>query len=165
MISTEVLSLATHNIRPVEKPGKAVSETVLIRQQRYKTTMIVTCKGEILRSSLVILSMSRRLLLSLADLLSLNSSLVRSRPSAPAPPSPDENPDNNRSITNEELVIERLLSHGDEDDGNVVMRVPWFGFGSDNDTWVPVTHLSKLLVERYTKRNKMAIEELWPNRQ
>jgi hypothetical protein len=38
-----------------------------------RTTMIVMCKSEILRSSLVILSMSRRLLLSLIDLLSLNS--------------------------------------------------------------------------------------------
>jgi hypothetical protein len=81
---------------------------------------------------------------------------VRSRPSAPAPPSPDENP-------YEEIVIERLLSHGVEDDGNVVMRVRWFGFVSDDDTWEPTTHLPKLLVERYAKRNKMAIEDLWPN--
>jgi hypothetical protein len=42
---------------------------------------------------------------------------VRSRSSAfSAPPSPDENP-------YEEFVIERLLSHGVDDDGNVVMRV------------------------------------------
>jgi hypothetical protein len=53
---------------------------------------------------------------------------VRSRYSAPAPPSPDENP-------YEEFVIERLLSHGVDDDGNVVMRVRWFGFGSDDDSW------------------------------
>jgi hypothetical protein len=78
----------------------------------------------------------------------------RSRPSAPAPPSPDENP-------YDEFVIERLLSHGVDDDDNVVMRVRWFGFGSDNDTWEPITHLPKLLVERYEK----AIEDLWPNRQ
>jgi hypothetical protein len=45
------------------------------------------------------------------------------------------------------------------------MRVRWFGFGSDDDTWEPITHLPKLLVERYAKRNKMAIEDLWPNRQ
>jgi Chromo (CHRromatin Organisation MOdifier) domain len=82
----------------------------------------------------------------------------RSRPSAPSPPSPDENP-------YEEFVIERLLSHGVDDDGIVVMRVRWFGFGSDDDTWEPITHLPKLLVERYAKRNKMAIEDLWPNRQ
>jgi Chromo (CHRromatin Organisation MOdifier) domain len=80
---------------------------------------------------------------------------VRSRPSAPAPPSPDENP-------YEEFAIERLLSHGVDDDGNVVMRVGWFGFGSDDDTWEPITHLPKLLVKRYAKRNKMAIEDLWP---
>jgi hypothetical protein len=39
---------------------------------------------------------------------------VRSRPSAPTPPSPDENP-------HEEFMIERLLSHGVDDDSNVVM--------------------------------------------
>jgi hypothetical protein len=42
------------------------------------------------------------------------------------------------------------------------MRVGWFGFGSDDDTWEPITHLPKLLVKRYAKRNKMAIEDLWP---
>jgi hypothetical protein len=83
--------------------------------------------------------------------------ISRSRPSAPAPPSPDDNP-------YEEFVIEQLLSHG-VDDGNIVMRVRSFGFGSDDDTWEPITHLPKLLVERYAKRNKMAIEDLWPNRQ
>jgi hypothetical protein len=82
---------------------------------------------------------------------------VRSRPSAPVPPSSDENP-------YEEFVIERLLSHGNDDHGNVVMRVRWFGFGSDDDTWKPITHLPKLLVERYAKRN-MAIKDPWPNRQ
>jgi hypothetical protein len=40
---------------------------------------------------------------------------TRFRVSAPAQPSPDENP-------YEEFVIERL-SHGVDDDGNVVMRV------------------------------------------
>jgi hypothetical protein len=56
------------------------------------------------------------------------------------------------------------LSHSVDDDGNVVMRVRWFGLGSDDGTWEPVTHLSKHLVERYAKRNKMAIEDLWPDR-
>jgi hypothetical protein len=46
----------------------------------------------------------------------------------------------------------------------VVMRVRWFGFGSDDDIWEPITHLPKRLVERYAKRNKLAIEDLWPNR-
>jgi hypothetical protein len=41
---------------------------------------------------------------------------VRSLPSTPAPPSPDENP-------YEEFVIERLLSQGVDDDVIVVMRV------------------------------------------
>jgi hypothetical protein len=91
-----------------------------------------------------------------SDLLS--EMQVRSLPSAPAPPSPDENP-------YEEFVIERLLSHGVDDDGNVVMRVRRFGFASDDDIWEPTTHLPKLLVERYAKRNKMAIEDLWPNSQ
>jgi hypothetical protein len=58
---------------------------------------------------------------------------TRFRPSAPAQPSPDENP-------YEEFVIERL-SHGVNDDGNVVMRVRWFGFGSDDDAWEPFTYL------------------------
>jgi hypothetical protein len=78
--------------------------------------------------------------------------------SALDPPSPDENP-------YEEFVIKRLLSHGVDNNGNVVMRVRWFGFGSDDDTWELITHLPKLLVERYAKRNKMAMEDLWPNRQ
>jgi hypothetical protein len=83
---------------------------------------------------------------------------VRSRLSAPVLLSLDENP-------HEEFMIERLLSHGIDDDGNVVMRVRCFCSVSDDDTWEPITHLPKLLVERYAKRNKMAIEGLWPNRQ
>jgi hypothetical protein len=83
---------------------------------------------------------------------------VRSRPSALAPPSPDENP-------YEEFVIKRLLSYGVDGDGNVVMRVRWFGFGYDDDTWEPITHLPKLLVERFAKRNMMTIEDLLPYRQ
>jgi hypothetical protein len=83
---------------------------------------------------------------------------VRSRPSAPAPPSPDENP-------YEEFVIERLLSHGVDDDDKVLIRVHWFGFGSADDTWEPITHPPKHQVERYAKRNKTASEDLGLNRQ
>jgi hypothetical protein len=61
-------------------------------------------------------------------------------------------------------VIERLLSHGVDDDDNIVMRVRWFGSGSDDDTWKPIIHIPKLLVERCAKRNNMAIEDLWLNR-
>jgi Integrase core domain/Integrase zinc binding domain len=43
------------------------------------------------------------------------------------------------------IVIERILSHGVYDDGNVVMRVHWFGFGFDDDTWEPITHISSVL--------------------
>jgi hypothetical protein len=83
---------------------------------------------------------------------------ARFRTSAPVPLSPDENP-------SEEFVIERVLSHGvDDDEGIVVMRV-WFGFGSDDDTWQPIIHLHKLLFESYAKQNNMAIEDLWLNRQ
>jgi hypothetical protein len=57
------------------------------------------------------------------------------------------------------------LSHGVDDDGNVVMRVRLFGIGSDDDTWEPVTHIPKLLIERYTKSNKVKIKYLWPDRQ
>jgi hypothetical protein len=46
---------------------------------------------------------------------------------------------------------ERILSHGVDDDGNVVMRVRLFGFGSDEDSWELTTHLPKLLVERYVR--------------
>jgi hypothetical protein len=57
---------------------------------------------------------------------------VRSRPSAPAPPCPEEN-------LYKEFVIERLLSHGVDDDGDVVMRIRWCDFGSADDAWEPVT--------------------------
>jgi hypothetical protein len=70
----------------------------------------------------------------------------RSRPSAAARPSPDENPF-------EEFGIGCLLSHGAGDDGNVVMRVSWFGFGSDDDTREPVSHVPEHLVDRYARRN------------
>jgi hypothetical protein len=60
-------------LRRVEKLGKAVGEICPFGSRDTRTTMIVMCKGEILRSSLVILSMSRRFLLSLVDLLTLNS--------------------------------------------------------------------------------------------
>jgi hypothetical protein len=44
------------------------------------------------------------------------------------------------------------------------MRVHWFGFGSDEDSWESVTHITKLRIERSAKRNKIAIEELWLDR-
>jgi hypothetical protein len=60
-------------LRRVEKLGKALVKLCTFGSRDTRTTMIVMCKGEILRSSLVILSMSRRLLLSLVDRLSLSS--------------------------------------------------------------------------------------------
>jgi hypothetical protein len=51
------------------------------------------------------------------------------------------------------------LSHGVDDDACVVMLVRWVSFGPDGDTWELVTHIPKLLVERYARRNKMAVAD------
>ena len=54
-----------------------------------------------------------------------------------------------------EYVIERIVSHRRGADGVMYLRVRWFGYDKNSDTWEPVLQIPKELVRRYLKRKKL----------
>jgi hypothetical protein len=61
-----------------------------------------------------------------------------------------------------EYVIERLVSHGIDEEGNVIVRVRWAGYGSEKDTWEMASNLPAELLRRYERRKKLAPGALDP---
>ena len=63
-----------------------------------------------------------------------------------------------------EYVIERIVSHRRGTDGVMYLRVRWFGYDKNSDTWEPVLQIPKELVRRYLKRKKLdrVFQEILP---
>jgi hypothetical protein len=64
-------------------------------------------------------------------------------------------PTADKTLSSDEFVIDRLISHAQADDGSWLIRVRWAGFDSSEDTWEPATNLPKKLVDRYCTRKKV----------
>ena len=56
-----------------------------------------------------------------------------------------------------EIVINRLVNHGYAEEGEVLFRVHWYGYGSHEDTWEPVHHLPRSYIVRYCKSRGMLL--------
>jgi Chromo (CHRromatin Organisation MOdifier) domain len=56
----------------------------------------------------------------------------------------------------EEYVIDRLVSHRVTEDGQMLLRVRWFGYDSHQDTWEPAIGLPAELVRRYARRRRLS---------
>jgi Chromo (CHRromatin Organisation MOdifier) domain len=61
------------------------------------------------------------------------------------------------SLEETEYVIERLLDHGQDEDGRTILKVRWAGFKPADDTWEPIQNLPEELVRRYAKRRKIEL--------
>jgi hypothetical protein len=57
--------------------------------------------------------------------------------------------------TDDEFVIERLISHGEAEDGKKLIRVRWAGYSNNDDTWEPAENIPHQLIRRYAKRKKV----------
>jgi hypothetical protein len=51
----------------------------------------------------------------------------------------------------EEFVADQIVGHGADDDGNMLVKVRWFGCPSSVDTWEPVGNLPRHILKRYAK--------------
>jgi Chromo (CHRromatin Organisation MOdifier) domain len=64
-------------------------------------------------------------------------------------------------LTDIEYVIDRLVSHAVNDNGNgYMMRVRWAGYDRNADTWEPVDALPASMLRAYERRKKMVPGEL-----
>lgn len=58
-----------------------------------------------------------------------------------------------------EFVIERIVSHGRDDDNTLLFRVRWYGYEPNQDTWEPIGNLPRSHVLSYCKRAHLAIPD------
>jgi Chromo (CHRromatin Organisation MOdifier) domain len=58
--------------------------------------------------------------------------------------------------TDDEFVIERLISHGEAEDGKMLIRVRWAGYSNNDDTWEPAENIPHQLIRRYAKKKNVA---------
>jgi tRNA(Ile)-lysidine synthase TilS/MesJ len=54
-----------------------------------------------------------------------------------------------------EFVVERIVSHRRDADGNMRLLLRWFGYASSEDTWEPVIHVPQKMVHRYARRKRL----------
>jgi hypothetical protein len=54
-----------------------------------------------------------------------------------------------------EHVIDRIVSHRRDSEGIMQLRIRWFGFDKNEDTWEPLLHIPAELVRRYIKRKRL----------
>jgi Chromo (CHRromatin Organisation MOdifier) domain len=62
----------------------------------------------------------------------------------------------------EKFIAERIISHGDLDDGTRVVRVRWHGYDNSADTWEPTSEIPMSFVRRYARRWKLALSGVLP---
>jgi hypothetical protein len=55
-----------------------------------------------------------------------------------------------------ERVIERVISHGRSESGELVVRVRWEGYRSNDDTWERAADMPKNVLVKYERRKNMS---------
>jgi hypothetical protein len=63
------------------------------------------------------------------------------------------------NLSSNEHVIDRLISHAQDDDCAWLVRVRWAGFDSSEDTLEPVVNLPPQLIRKYEKKKKVHLLE------
>ena len=84
--------------------------------------------------------------------------LPRDMKFAIAPPETNgEGPEEEERLMDEleEFVVERIVSHRKDDSGRMYLRIRWFGYGPEADTWEPVFHVPNEMIQRYVRRRKL----------
>jgi Chromo (CHRromatin Organisation MOdifier) domain len=54
-----------------------------------------------------------------------------------------------------ELLLERIVGARQMANGTLLYLIRWFGYGLEDDTWLPVEYLPKLIVRRYHRRTRL----------
>jgi hypothetical protein len=54
-----------------------------------------------------------------------------------------------------ELQLERIVGARQMADGTLLYLIRWFGYGLEDDTWLPVEYLPKHIVRRYNRRTRL----------
>jgi hypothetical protein len=54
-----------------------------------------------------------------------------------------------------EYVIERVIAHGRNENGDLVVRIRWAGYGSSDETWERPQDLRESVLRRYERRKNL----------
>jgi hypothetical protein len=54
----------------------------------------------------------------------------------------------------DEYVLERIVEHTDEPNGDRLLRVRWYGYEEDEDTWAQEEGIPRQFIIRYWRSNK-----------
>jgi Chromo (CHRromatin Organisation MOdifier) domain len=55
----------------------------------------------------------------------------------------------------DEFVVERIISHRKDEYGIMYLKIRWFVYGPESDSWEPVLHIPQEMDRRYAKRKKL----------
>jgi hypothetical protein len=55
----------------------------------------------------------------------------------------------------DEFVVERIISHRKDEYGIMYLKISWFVYGPESDSWEPVLHIPQEMDRRYAKRKKL----------
>jgi Chromo (CHRromatin Organisation MOdifier) domain len=59
----------------------------------------------------------------------------------------------------DEFVVERIVSHRKDEYGIMYLKILWFGYGPEADTWEPLLHVPQEMTRQYVKRKKLSLTE------
>jgi Integrase core domain len=59
-----------------------------------------------------------------------------------------------------QYVIDRIISHGRNEDGEAIARIRWAGYNDDDDTWERCIDLPHEVIQKYARRKRVSIESL-----
>jgi Chromo (CHRromatin Organisation MOdifier) domain len=62
--------------------------------------------------------------------------------------------------TTEETVVDRVLSHGVNEDGQYMVRIRWHGQDKTQDTWQEASDLPIHFIERYARKKRLQVSDV-----
>jgi hypothetical protein len=60
----------------------------------------------------------------------------------------------------DEMVVDRIVDHGVNDDGEYMVRIRWHGQDKSEDTWQKGTEVPRHFIEKYVKRKKLTVSDV-----
>jgi Chromo (CHRromatin Organisation MOdifier) domain len=69
---------------------------------------------------------------------------------------PGAKPERPQEDDTTEYVIERVISHGRSESGELVVRVRWAGYESTDDTWEKATYMPHNVLVKYERLKKLS---------
>jgi Integrase core domain/Chromo (CHRromatin Organisation MOdifier) domain len=72
----------------------------------------------------------------------------------------DTNEDTEDVGLTDEIVVDRIVGHGMNEDGQYMVKIRWHGQDKSEDTWQEASDLPPHFVERYAKKKKLSIEDI-----